>query len=73
MLEMNNVEPRRAWRRDKISRRRTDALLEGSACAACGSEQHLSLERGVPFCAECLERSRQANLDELYDDLGTPG
>ena len=43
---------------------------EHTECLSCGATEGLANDRGLPFCATCIDRSRQAGLDELFDDLG---
>lgn len=76
MLQTSNVEPRRAWeRRHKHTGLWTedDLTSDGETCTTCGSDEGVTYSRGVAFCSECLEWSRQKNLNEYYDDLGMPG
>jgi hypothetical protein len=79
---MMHVEPTRTgWREDEhmAGKARAGASKVSPArrtelqCAACASRANISLEVGVPFCVDCLERSRQAKLSEFYDDLGGQG
>jgi ribosomal protein S27AE len=71
MLHMNNLEPRRSWRKEKYQEYYW-AEIEQEGCLSCGGptrSQHVDRL----FCGDCLEWSRQSNLDECWDDLGGPG
>ncbi len=48
---------------------------EGTAkpCVSCKRVVPLSPDKGGRFCQKCLERSREGNLDAMYDDIGGPG
>lgn len=59
MAQSSNHEPRRQW---------ANLLKRDRSCAACGARA-MRRTADVPFCADCIERARQANLEE-WDDLG---
>ena len=49
-----------------------DPMAHISRCVSCDGEVDAA-SKGEIFCSDCIDWSRQAGLDELYDDLGMAG
>lgn len=73
MLQTSNIEPRRSWRRTKYQHGRLDLRTDkgDDTCLSCGRRSYSP--NSTVFCSDCLEWSRQSNIDEYWDDLGEPG
>ena len=69
-MHTSNREPRHSWSRPVRGRYSFSDFGGPNACASCGERRHLSCHLGVPFCRDCLAWSRQAEIDDDYDDLG---
>ncbi len=71
MLHMSNLEPRRSWGKKRNQKNYlTDIGEEG--CLSCGASTANQPVNRL-FCRDCLEWSKQSQLDEHWDDLGGPG